>query len=206
MTIAMAAVPALAGRGHTARRVLLLPLEFMPWHRARPWTYAAQLAFEEGFAAQGVEVVTLPALCEVPSSARGSWLSRFDRLVGRQRFDQVWIWLCHPDYDDGLMERLTNLAPVRVGVLMESLQYTVRERKAHPYFHDYEPTVLKQSRSLTHIVTADEVDAVDLRQTTAAKTLWWPGTVPRRLLAEVPNALPETPAAFFGALYGDRAR
>jgi hypothetical protein len=43
-------------------RILFISLEFPTWQEARSWSYAASLGFEEGFRANGVEFLTIPAL------------------------------------------------------------------------------------------------------------------------------------------------
>ena len=51
-------------------RVLYIPLEFKTWQNASHFPYPSNFAFEEGFAANGVEYLTIPALYETTSSNR----------------------------------------------------------------------------------------------------------------------------------------
>ena len=108
-------------------KILFIPLEFLRWQEARAMAYTAQLALEEGFRHHNVELTTLPAWGNVPSSAPVSWLSRAKELLDGQTFDQIWVTLVHSPLDDQLLSWLATLAPVRVGFIIESLTYTAEE-------------------------------------------------------------------------------
>ena len=188
------------------RRVLLLPLEFCTWGRARAWSYGAQLAVEEGLRAHGATVDVAPAYNEIPSDHPGSWLYYLHELYKDRCFDQVWMWVCHTHLDDALLQWLSACAPVRIGVVMESVQFAAQETLLRPDFLDYGREVRRVAPYLTHVCTSTEGDVGWLERKTRRPTLWWPGAVPRRLVWRRP--LPPDRAqraGFFGNPYGERA-
>lgn len=143
-------------------KVLFIPLEFLRWQQARSMAYTAQLAVEEGLRHHGVEVVTLPAWGEVPSASAKSWLSRAKGLLAGQEFDQVWVTLVHSPFEEEFLSWLKTVAPVRIGLVMESLNYTEQECQLHPPFRERRAFVEGQVQALTHVLTVDERDAEQL--------------------------------------------
>jgi len=139
-------------------RVLLLPLEFVRWQRARHWTYAAQLGFEEGLTSNDVEFFTIPVLQEVRSSSPASWLYHAQQLCKDKKFDQVWVWLVHPQYDPEFLAWVKDVAPIRVGFLMESLEYDEQDYQVNPRLRGRKELVEHQMRYMTHILAGDEAD------------------------------------------------
>ncbi len=197
--------PALKPNPHQGLRVLFIPLEFLRWQQGRSMTYASQLALEEGFHANGVGVVTLPALWDHPSSAPGSWLSRAKSLLAGQQFDQIWVTLVHSHFEEDFLEWLRTLAPVRIGFVVESLEYTAEECQAQPDLKGRRAYVEHQMRAMTHVLTMDEYDAERINAEGLAHTLWWPGVVPARVIAPFSGRSGKLPAVFYGAIYGERA-
>ncbi|MHC4572551.1 MAG: glycosyltransferase [Planctomycetota bacterium] len=183
--------------------VLLLPLEFATWQRACHWTYAAQLGFEEGFASNNMEFFTIPVLQEVPSSGPGSWLYYAPRLCKSRRFDQVWLWLVHPQYDEAFLEWVKDIAPIRVGFLMESLEYSEQELEAGPHLRGRKKQVENQARYLTHILACDEADAQRIDEQGLCKALWFPSAVPETSVTASP-VIGRGGAVFCGSAYGLR--
>ncbi|MDR4472158.1 MAG: hypothetical protein MRJ92_05750 [Nitrospira sp.] len=53
-----------------------------------------------------------------------AWLAHMRRMITGQQFDQVWVWLVHAPLDDAILNWVSELAPIRVGIIMESLQYS----------------------------------------------------------------------------------
>ena len=102
-------------------KILLVSLEFRTWANACRWPYPMNLGMEEGFAAAGAEVVTLPALNDEPSSSPLSWLSRAGEICAGQRFDQVWFELSHSALEPDFLEWIAGLAKVRVAFQVESI-------------------------------------------------------------------------------------
>lgn len=191
--------------GHHRLRVLFIPIEFPGWQMARSFPYDIQLGLEEGFQANGAEVVTLPALWGHPSSAPGSWLSRARTLLAGQQFDQIWVTLVHGRYEDDFLDWLRTLAPIRIGFVLESLEYTPAECQAHPPYKYRRGYVEHQIRAMTHVLTWDEYDAERLNAEGLAQALWWPGCVPARVITPPSGDGAKLPARFCGAPYGERA-
>jgi hypothetical protein len=177
------------------RRVLCLFLEFDWWESARPLTYPAQLGLEEGLRASGCRTLTVTT----------PWLPRLKEICGGRRFDQVWVEIVHQrTLDDERLGFLAELAPVRVGFVLESIRYDAATYAASPHYRAREATVRHRLKFLTHAVVTDELDAAEIDAGGDVRACWWPQAVPRRFVADRPGAPREGPAVFRGSLYGDR--
>jgi hypothetical protein len=186
--------------------VLFLMLEFRNWQQARSLAYPSQLGLVEALRATGATVLTLPVVYGIAPDAPGSWLRHAQRLVAGMQFDQVWIEVVHSSLDAETLAWLTRLAPIRVGFILESLQYSPAVYAHAPHLQGRKELVWDRLRSLTHAVAADEVDADEIEHSGAVRGLWWPQAVPAQFL-QPPAAAPAGNglAVFYGALYGDRA-
>ncbi|MBI3611408.1 MAG: glycosyltransferase family 1 protein [Nitrospirae bacterium] len=197
--------------GFSKLRVLFIGLEYHTWYYARHLSYCAQLGLEEGLQASGVDyfTITMP------------WLGRARELLEGKRFDQVWIELIptglfelvHRALDKALYEWIAELAPIRVGFLTESMEYSPEEYVFSPT-HPLRGMAMRKRRSrlekriqyMTHVVACDEKDADDLAARGPAQAMWWPQAVPERFICEKVPTMPKSCAIFGGALYGERAR
>lgn len=177
-------------------RVLLLLQEFPFWHRARHWSYSVQLGIEEGLLSNQVDLVTIVA----------PWLQRVETLCKGKKFDQVWIELVHSALSDGLLERIAEMAPVRIGLLGESLEYTHDECLISKAFEPRKRNVHKRLKYVTHVLAVDEYDASDLNRSGDLRALWWPQAVPRRWISENCPASGQSKAIFSGSVYGSRSQ
>ncbi len=186
-------------------KVLLLPLEFATWRRAKSWSYAAQLGFEEGLISNNIEFFTIPVLQEVRSSSPASWLHYAQQLCKNKKFNQVWIWLVHPQYDEAFLEWVKDIAPIRVGFLMESMEYNEQDFADNPGLRGRKELVENQMRYMTHILASDEADAERINKQGVYKALWYPSAVPERFLATSAVVRHEK-AVFCGTAYGQRAK
>ena len=185
-------------------RALLIQLEFPTWATARAWTYSAGYAVEEGLTANGIECVTVPAIVNTPGSSPQSWLFHARKLLDGKRFDQVWVWLVHSPLDDDCLEWLSTLAPVRVGVLMESLQYDEDDYRHVPPLRGRQALVERQIRYMTHVLAPDELDAESLNARQITRALWWPCIVPARTITTPPTRPAHRKGVFHGTPYGAR--
>jgi glycosyltransferase involved in cell wall biosynthesis len=171
------------------RRVLCLFLEFNWWEPARPLTYTAQLGLEDGLRANGCHVLTVTT----------PWLPRLREICRGQRFDQVWIEIVHQEaLDDELLSFVAERAPVRVGIVLESIGAAPPQHRARRRHVEH------RLKFLTHVLTVDELDAAEIERAGDVRACWWPQAVPRRFLAARPPAASPGPAVFRGSLYGDR--
>lgn len=180
-------------------RILYLPLELPTWPQARPWSYNVGLGLEEGLAASEVQFLTLPS----------TWLARAHEIVGARRFDQVWVEAVHQtNFDEGGFEWLATLAPVRVGLVAESLSYGTYEQQWWPNVWDHlsrrREVVGKRLSNLTHAVMLDERDVEEFNAPGKLAAMWWPQAVPARSIRSAPPALPGARALFAGSLYDKR--
>ena len=103
-----------------------------------------------------------------------------------------------------MLEWLAKLAPVRVGVVMESLQYDEEDYRHVPQLRGRQALVESQMRYMTHVLVPDELDAESLNARRVTRALWWPPMVPSRTIL-VPSAAPsQCRGVFHGTPYGAR--
>jgi GT2 family glycosyltransferase/SAM-dependent methyltransferase/tetratricopeptide (TPR) repeat protein len=196
--------PSLKSPGEPRTKALLIQLDFQTWAMARPWSYCAAYGVQEGLAANGVECVTIPVVAEHPCSSPASWLYHAKTLLSGRRFDQVWIWLVHTPLDEATMEWVSTLAPVRIGVLMESLRYDAEDYVWAPQLKDRRAVLDGQLPYLTHVLAPDERDAEEINATGKVRALWWPTMVPERFIVSPSAAPAQRQAIFHGTPYGRR--
>ncbi len=185
-------------------KVLLLQLEFPTWAAARPWTYSANFAVSEGLTTAGVECMAVPVIAETPCASPHSWVFHARTLLANRRFDQVWVWLVHTPLDPDTLQWIAGLAPIRVGIVMESLDYEAHDYTWAPQLRARRPHVEDQIRFMTHVLTFDERDAESLNARRGVKALWWPPMVPERFITDAPGAPRDQRAVFHGTPYGPR--
>lgn len=188
----------------TRPTALLLQLEFPTWTTARPWTYSANFAVEEGLTTSGFDCLTIPVIADLSCASPHSWIAHARRFIGNKTFDQVWVWLVHTPLDSGTLEWITGLAPIRVGILMESLRYDADDYRWAPHLQQRHALVEQQMRFMTHVLAPDELDAEELQQRSQLHAVWWPPMVPERFIS-LPHSVPlEKQAVFHGTPYGPR--
>ena len=192
------------GPAASGTRVLYLCLEFAHWHHAKRLAYPAGLGMEEGFRAQGVEVVTLPSICGLSTEAREAWQRHVRTLCEGRAFDQVWVELVHSEWDEPFWKWIQGIAPVRVGLVMESLHYEPEVYLQAPSLLQRHDHVERRLGYVTHALCVDEADVVELNQRRTVLALWWPQAVPSRFILPPPSAAPDSRAIFSGAIYGAR--
>ncbi len=183
--------------------VLLLQLEFPNWQQARTWSYTASYGVADGLRANGAQCTTIPLIAHTTCSPE-SWLAHARSIVAGKHFDQVWVWLVHTPLDQQVMDWITGLAPVRVGVVMESLLYDQADYVWAPHLHERRGRVERELSSCTHAVLLDECDVQRLAGRVPGQALWWPPMVPTRFIRT--SELPPTHAVgvFHGTPYGPR--
>ncbi|MBI3849457.1 MAG: hypothetical protein HY298_04075 [Verrucomicrobia bacterium] len=181
-------------RGFKKLRVLLLHLEFPSWSQGRHWPYSTQLSFEEGLRANGIHFasVTTPWLPRVPDMFRGT------------KFDQVWVEIVHNPLDDAFLDWIASAAPVRVALLLESLEHTPEECQIWPLFATRKKLVESRLRYMTHTMAFDDHDVETINGDGFAPAMWWPPGVPKRFISNRTSTAFKQPAVFSGGLYGGR--
>ncbi len=185
-------------------RVLFIPFEFLVWQRGGAWPYSVHLGMEEGLRAHGIELTTIPGTYELPSSYQASWLYHAARLCEGKTFDQVWVYLRHSQLDDSILNWIADIAPVRIGFVMESLAHLPEELESSPQLREIEPFMERQMRAMTHVLAFDERDSDDIRAR-GKNAMWCPWSIPQRFLGLPVAVRHDHRAAFFGILYGRRA-
>lgn len=171
-------------------RLLLLILEGTVWRRARSLSYCTGWALEDALTAHGIEVVTIAE----------PWYPRARQICGSRRFDQVWVEIGRLEHmDESLLDWVATRAPVRLGLIAESLHYTAAEIAAWPNWQRILDDFPKRLAYVTHLLTVDEADT---RQTLPA--LWWPQAVPRWSVSKNSPPPAQSHAIFCGNPYTGR--
>jgi hypothetical protein len=177
-------------------RVLYLALEFPTWKLARSWSYTAQLGLEEGLNHLEVKCQTITT----------PWFSEAEALCRNQEFDQVWIEIAgHHTLEDSWLAWIKTLAPVRIGLMAESMEYQADEIELYPGLAERKQNVLHRLKYMTHAVACDEKDVEELQQSHGIPAMWWPPTLPKQFIFESFGEVKIPKASFGGALYGNRA-
>ncbi|MGJ7914841.1 glycosyltransferase [Massilia sp. LXY-6] len=184
-------------------RILFIFVEFPNWRMARSLSFPTQVGLEHALRQSGADVFSVPCLSIMDNNSNGNWLSRLQEMVGERKYDQVWIEVVHANFDEQFLSWVASLAPVRLGMVMESLQYEPYVYDLEPYLKTRKERVVRRLAYMTHALMVDEVDVSDLNQDGKIKAMWWPQTVPQ---ASIQSAAPASNAyaVFYGALYGKR--
>jgi len=188
-------------------KILYVQHDMLVWASARQWSYTTHMAYVEGLRAAGHEVLVLYT----------SWWPMSRRIVGDHRFDQVWVndvthslgerpaWEAPPALTEDDFAWLASLAPVRVGIVMETLHYDAADYAEVPELGRRVP--LMQRIVLPHVTHFAVVDENDVRhiENMGAQAVWTPAHVPRRFFR---TGAPSTsrPAVFIGSAYKRRVK
>lgn len=176
-------------------QILFLALEFPDWGTAHHVSYSSQLSLEEGLLAQGAQVTTITA----------PWFSRARELCRGRKFDQVWIEIARvPHMEANFLEWVAELAPIRIGLLVESLDYTPEECAVNPqYYNGVKTRVEARMPYMTHLVAVDEKTVQESLER-GQPAMWWPQAVPKRFIRHQQQIVSDLPAVFCGSVYGER--
>lgn len=186
-------------------KILFLMLEFPRWKDASRWGFAANIGMEFGFSAHGVDYRILPATHRYNGNTP-FWVDYADSVLSGERYDQVWFEVVHSSIDDLTLEFISEIAPVRLGFVFESLELLPTEWENNPTACQLrEKSLEKRLAITTHLVTTDEVDAQRLTHRPFQVRAMPPGfVIPRRFICE-DLGVPSCPyGIFYGTLYGDR--
>ena len=184
-------------------RILFIFLDFPNWRMGRSLGYPTQIGVEQALRSSGADVSSIVSMHGLTCDDPGTWLSRARELYDGQKFYQVWIELVHTTYDDAFLQWVSTLAPVRLGFVMESLQYEPYVYEMSPHLKVRKELVGQRLSYMTHVLLADEQDATDLSHTGRINAMWWPQTVPAASI-QAPPPVKNNYAVFYGALYGNR--
>lgn len=188
-------------------KILYVQHDMLVWASARQWSYTTHMAYVEGLRASGHEVMVLFTSC-------WAWARK---LVGDHRFDQVWIndvthvlgqrpaWEAPAPLTEADFAWLATLAPVRFGIVMETLHYDPADYAEVPELGRRVP--LMQQAVLPHVTHFGVVDENDVRhvENWGAQAVWTPCHVPRRFFRGSAPAV-DRPAVFIGSGYQRRAK
>ena len=184
--------------------ILLLQLEFSRWKTARPWTYPMNFGIAQVLKDIGNEVFTIPVIPDQNLDFRNSWLGHAQDLCYGKKFDQVWVWLLHYPFEQDTLDWIRTMAPIRVGILGESMRYDLEDYAQEPSLYD-RPTIIRhQAQCLTHILVGDEHDEIEISRWGNLEALWCPGGVPQQAITTFVHTEAIPCAVFHGSPYGSR--
>jgi glycosyltransferase involved in cell wall biosynthesis len=188
-------------------KILYVQHDMLVWQSARQWSYTTHMAYVDGLRAQGHEVL-------VVLTSLWSWARQ---IVSDHRFDQVWINdVTHiigqrvaaeapQSLDESDFAWLATLAPIRVGIVMESLHYDPEDYALVPELGGRVPLMQRHVMPyVTHLCAVDENDVRHI-ENMGVQAVWTPCHVPARFFrASQPRA--DRPAVFIGTTYGKRVK
>lgn len=186
-------------------RILFIQHELYQWQRAKMWSYSWHLGIEEGLKANDVEFTTLMT----------TWFPMAKEICAGKKFDQVWINDITHTFEPGGcggyqlskkdMEWIESLAPVRLGFLVESLEYTEEEISENPGLK-LAGSVLKETiKYLTHIIAVDEKDIDTINDIWRIPSMWLVPPMPKRYICKSVPVPSQRKPVFCGTAYGERA-
>jgi len=180
------------------QHILIVQQEWKSWSVAKYMSYTTHaFAFEEGLKKLGVDcfILTTP------------WLSRSEKILRKMSFDQVWIIdVVHLEIEEKCLKNILRLAPIRVGFVMESLEYLPEEYESFPNLKDRKKMVLELLKKYTHAIMVDEKDVIAINESSTLSAMWLPVPIPRRFIVNESNLKPVKPAVFCGSVYGLRKK
>ena len=188
-------------------KILYIQHDMLLWASARQWSYTTHMAYVEGLRAGGHEVL-------VVLTSLWPWARQ---IVGAQKFDQVWIndvthsvgvahsWEAPASLVEADFAWFASLAPVRLGIVMETLHYDPVDYAELPALARRVPRM--QRIVLPHVTHFGVVDEDDVRhiENMGAQAVWTPCHVPQRCFR---SGAPDTTraAVFIGTAYQRRAK
>jgi radical SAM superfamily enzyme YgiQ (UPF0313 family) len=189
----------------TSPRILYVQHELYTWPLAKMWSHNFHLGLESGFAANGLDFTTLVT----------PWFPAAQDLLAGKQFDQVWINdIAHAFRDGGCggypmreqdLEWLAGLAPIRVGFVNETLQYSAAEYASNEGLRQLQEALGRTARYMTHVLAVDENDVDYLQSLAPAPVMWMVPCMPETFIgtADAPPIIPK--GLFIGMPYGARA-
>lgn len=179
---------------HRPLKILHLQLEFPRWEQARHWAYSAQFALTDGLRNIGVECFAVNSTC----------LTQLRKLCRGKRFDQVWLEIVHIPPTEEVFDWIAALAPVRVGFVCESLEYSTEDYLHFPILSYRKQLVEEHIKYLTHVMMTDEQDVIKTNLKNSVRAMWLLPCIPKRFIFERDTTPTGTVAVFCGAIYGSR--
>jgi len=184
-------------------RILNLPLELTSLEASKRYGYSMSIGLDEAFAAIGADVVTVPALSLwPPDQAPTYWLAHLKDIIGAQTFDQVWVEIQYSNLPRELLEFLTTIAPVRVGLMTESR--VLFRGEYDDLFADLPTIFNKRLPYLTHVLFPDEKDVETLTDFPGVRPVFLPVFVNSQFVVDNPPPPAHDRVTFLGRLLRDR--
>lgn len=187
-------------------KVLLLPIEFTSWFRARAWSYTGAYAFVDGFRKNNIDFFISPIFIDENNKSNFHVFNSFFDDFEAMEFDQVWVWCVHSDIPEYVWSKLKDISPIIVGVVMESISFLKEELEMEefPNLNDRQEKVLKQLENCTHSLMCSKDDSDLVQKKLGISSHWYPPMFPEEYVRfeGSPNV---KKMAFIGSCYGKRS-
>lgn len=187
-------------------KVLVLPIEFTSWLRARAWSYTGAYAFFDGFQKNNIDYFLSPIFIDKNNKSDFHVFNRFVDDFKAMEFDQVWVWCVHSEIPEYVWSKLREISPIIVGVVMESISFLKEELEMNefPNLNDRQEKVLKQLENCTHSLMCSKDDSDLVKKRLGLPSHWYPPMFPEEYVKfeESPNI---RKMAFIGSCYGKRS-
>ena len=164
--------------------VLLITSEPARWSDDHALGYLNGIGLEEGLAANGRSFITVPSLRGQASVDAGQWLNHLRTISTGRTFNQVWVDVVNCDLDDVLLAYIATLAPLRVGLVGESMRFGDEIHALPPDLRPRRRSVDQRLRAMTHAFATDPRDVEWINQRARVSATLWLPAVPHRVIAE----------------------
>lgn len=185
-------------------RAIFFALDCLKWEQARAISYSINYGYVDALESLGFECIVVPTFGEIYSDSKSSWIPKARDWFSNDKFDIAFVTLPHIKLTTSDWEWLSTIAPIRVGLLMESLKYDQAYLQNDKLYTDREDLALNQIKHLTHVVSGDDRDVDNLSQKVDVSMVWMPSLVCGRHVAEKVSQPEFEEAAFFGTVYYER--
>ncbi len=176
-------------------RILLIQYEQTRWRAGRSYPYSLNYGIKDALRSHQVEVTVIAS----------PWLAHIHKLCRGKKFDQVWLNDL-PHFGDlkTVLDDAAALAPVCIGFITESIEYTPTEIAENPSLGRRRAQIDRYLEMVTHVAVVDEVDRDRLQASLQKPVLWIPNAIPANFVNEAAQPFPDKRAFFSGVIYGDR--
>lgn len=186
------------------QNILIIHLEFPKWKIAKSWSYETQLGLNGGFEAKDINLLSILKLYTDNNYLDKCWFKSVKNIIGNRKFDQVWMEVVHSEYSKEFLEYVSELAPVRLAMIGESLLYDESECCYVPALRTRYEEVKRRLGYFTHALCGDEEDVGLVEADFGLHALWWVLGIPEGSIVDSVDKPVYDKASFSGPVYGAR--
>lgn len=190
------------------KKILFIQIEFPLWEQAKSWSYPDNYGFIEGLRLNGHRVEVLPIFCNIDNNVNKIWCNKIAEYISNKSYDIAFIDLVHPIITNDLAEAIRKVTQIRVGVIVESLEYSDADLAECEKLKNRTARFTWDSENLdlTHALFYDEADVKWCKNNSNVKAAWLPPSVPEKLIKISDPPKNKEKAIFIGSLYEKRQK